>query len=247
MNNHSIKTIVVDNYESMSETAAKIIADEINKKPELILGLATGSTPIGTYQNLIKHHNNNTLSFNQNKSFNLDEYYPLSRDHDQSYWYFMHTQFFHHIDLQQEHIHILDGQAENHQEECRSYEQRIKNHGGIDLQLLGIGNNGHIAFNEPGSAFDSRTRLIELDESTIEANSRFFNSKDEVPTQALTMGLGTILESNKIILLASGQKKAQAIKNALMEKPDPKIPASVLQHHPYCIFIIDKEAASLLG
>ncbi|RLI23840.1 glucosamine-6-phosphate deaminase, partial [Candidatus Bathyarchaeota archaeon] len=191
-------------------------------------------------------HREEGLSFSRVTTFNLDEYVGLPPDHPQSYHYYMFHNLFDHVDVRRENVHIPDGMAENLDEECRRYEEAIKEAGGIDLQLLGIGRNGHIGFNEPGSPFDSRTRVVKLSEQTRKDNARFFNSIDEVPTHAITMGIGTIMEARRIILIASGEAKAEAIAKAVKGPKTVDVPASALQDHPDCLFIIDKEAASLL-
>lgn len=238
--------IIVKDYDEVSRKAADLIIEQIKQKPSSVLGLATGSTPVGTYKTLTNALKKKEVDFSDITTFNLDEYYPIDREHDQSYWYFMHTNLFHHINIREGRKNILNGKAEDVDQECKDYEAAIKKIGGIDLQLLGIGNNGHIAFNEPGSSFTSRTRLVDLDESTIQANSRFFSSKDKVPGKALSMGLGTIMEAKKIILLATSEKKAKAVRLSIEGPQSEDVPASVLQKHTNCTFIIDQAAASLL-
>jgi len=247
MSKSKIKVIVVKDYDEMSQKAAEIFIQQIKEKPNSILGLATGSTPLGTYKKLIKAHKNGEIDFSNIITFNLDEYYPIKKEHSQSYWYFMNENLFKYINIPPANINILDGPTKDVKKTCHDFEKKVKRSGGIDLQVLGIGQNGHIAFNEPGSSFDSRTRLIDLDENTIKANSRFFNSKDEVPKQALTMGLDTIMKAKKIILLASGENKAEAVKKSLEEPPNENMPASILQNHLDCTFIIDQEATSRLS
>lgn len=239
--------MVVKNYDEMSQKAAKIFIRQIKQKPNSILGLATGSTPLGTYKRLIKAYKNGGIDFSNIITFNLDEYYPIKKEHPQSYWYFMNENLFKRVNIPPANINILDGSTKDVKKTCHDFEKKIKRSGGIDLQILGIGQNGHIAFNEPSSSFDSRTRLINLDENTIKANSRFFNSEDEVPRQALSMGLATIMEAKKIVLLVSGERKAEAIKKSLEEPPIEDMPASVLQNHPDCTFVINQEAASRLS
>ena len=241
-----IKVIITRDYDEMSKLAAKMIADAIRAKPNIVLGLATGGTPEGCYKELVRMHKEEGLDFSQVVTFNLDEYVGLPPDHPQSYHYYMDVHLFNHVNIKRENIHIPDGMAKDLEKHCQEYEEMIKKAGGIDLQLLGIGRNGHIGFNEPGSPFDSRTRVVELTETTRRDNARFFKSIDEVPTHAVTMGLATIMEAKKIILLASGENKADAIAKAVEGPKTTRVPASILQDHPDCTFIIDKEAASKL-
>ena len=205
-----MKIIVKESYEDLSKEAARIIEREMQKKPNLVLGLATGSTPIGLYKELIRMHKDG-LSFSQITTFNLDEYFGLDSSHPQSYHFYMQKNLFDHIDIKPKNIHIPDGRTEDAKRYCAEYEETIKGVGGIDLQILGIGSNGHIGFNEPGSPFTFRTHLTKLAESTIEDNARFFEKKEDVPRFAITMGIQTILEVKKIILLASGQNKANVV------------------------------------
>ncbi|KYH37677.1 MAG: glucosamine-6-phosphate deaminase [Candidatus Bathyarchaeota archaeon B24] len=241
-----VKVLIVKNYEELSLETALRIAEAVRSKPDIVLGLATGGTPLGCYRELIRMHREEGLSFSKVTTFNLDEYVGLPPSHPQSYHYYMFHNLFDHVDVRRENVHIPDGMAEDLDEECRRYEEAIKEAGGIDLQLLGIGRNGHIGFNEPGSPFDSRTRVVKLSEQTRKDNARFFNSIDEVPTHAITMGIGTIMEARRIILIASGEAKAEAIAKAVKGPKTVDVPASALQDHPDCLFIIDKEAASLL-
>ncbi len=238
--------LVVRNYEEVSLEAALKVAETIRSKPDAVLGFATGSTPIGCYRELIRMHRMEGLSFSKVSTFNLDEYVGLSPDHPQSYHYYMFQNLFNPVDVKRDNIHIPNGVAEDLEEECRRYEDSIKQAGGIDLQLLGIGRNGHIGFNEPGSPFDSRTRVVKLSEQTRMDNARFFKSLGEVPTHAITMGIATIMEAKRIILLASGEAKAEAVSKAIKGPKTIMVPASALQDHPDCLFIIDKKAASLL-
>jgi glucosamine-6-phosphate deaminase len=241
-----IRVLVVKSYEEVSLEAALRIAETVRSEPDAVLGLATGSTPIGCYRELIKMYRMEGLSFSKVSTFNLDEYVGLAPDHPQSYHYYMFQNLFNHIDIKMRNIHIPDGTAEDLNEECLSYEDSIKRSGGIDLQLLGIGRNGHIGFNEPGSPFESRTRVVELSEQTRMDNARFFKSLDEVPTHAITMGIATIMEAKRIILLASGEAKAEAVSKAIKGPKTVMVPASALQDHPDCLFIVDRKAASLL-
>ncbi|MDR5659833.1 glucosamine-6-phosphate deaminase [Serpentinicella sp. ANB-PHB4] len=237
---------IVKDYEALSKKAANIIASQIVLKPQGVIGLATGSTPVGTYKELIRMNKEGLISFSNITSFNLDEYYGLGADDDQSYHYFMNENLFNAIDIKKENIHIPNGKASDVGAECTRYENRIKEAGGIDLQLLGIGQNGHIGFNEPNENFEPLTHLVNLDSDTIKANARFFDSIEEVPTQAISMGVKTILSSRKILLLASGENKAEAMYKMIKGKVTPKLPASALQLHHDVVVIMDEAAASLL-
>lgn len=241
-----INISIAKDYDGMSRKAARIIADAIRNKPNLVLGLATGGTPVGCYQEFIRMHKEEGLDFSRVITFNLDEYIGLSPTHPQSYRYFMDENLFRHVNIKVENTHVLDGLSANLQKTCKEFEEAIKASGEIDLQLLGIGANGHIAFNEPGSPFDFRTGVVNLSERTIKDNARFFKSIDEVPRQALSMGIGTIMEVRKIILLASGVGKAGAVAKSVEGSITTDVPASILQRHPNCIFILDEEAASKL-
>lgn len=225
--------------------AAQIIA-KIQANPKLNLGLATGSTPTGVYKKLIQDHEENNTSYKQINTFNLDEYIGISKKDHNSYHYFMCENLFDHIDVSLEQTHIPDGTATNLDEECRRYEQFIEEHGGIDLQILGIGQNGHIGFNEPGTSFSSRTHIINLAESTRKANSRFFESLDDVPTQAITMGIASIMESKEIFLLVSCASKAEALARLMNGEVSEQFPASILKNHPNVTIFADKEALALL-
>lgn len=242
-----MKLIPVKDYDEMSRVGAEEILELVKENPKAVLGLATGSTPTGLYRNLIEDHKTNKTSYKEVTTFNLDEYIGLDGDHPQSYRYFMNEQLFHAIDIPENQTHIPNGMAENMDEECQRYEALIKEKGGIDLQLLGIGVNGHIGFNEPGTPFDSRTHVVPLTESTRQANSRFFNSMDEVPTHAVTMGIQTILEAKKIVLLASGASKQEAMRRLLLEGQTIDFPASSLKNHPNVVIIADQEALKGTG
>lgn len=239
----AMRILEVKDYQEMSKKAANIVASQIILKPNSVLGLATGSTPIGMYQDLIKIYQKGYIDFSDIKTFNLDEYYKLPKDHPQSYYYFMQQYLFNHININPDHTHIPNGMAKNIEKECEEYEQKIKDAGGIDLQVLGIGKNGHIGFNEPDNVFERKTHLVNLKEQTIQSNARFFDSIEQVPTQAITMGIQTIIDSKKILLLASGKNKADAIYQCIYGKISPQVPASILQLHPDVTFIIDEEAA----
>lgn len=242
-----MQVLIRENYEEMSKEGARIVSNELRKKSgRFVLGLATGSTPLGLYKELIRMHKEEGLDFSNVITFNLDEYYGLPPTHDQSYNYFMWENLFRHINIKKKNIHIPDGLAEDVEEYCNEYEQMIKDVGGIDLQVLGIGGDGHIAFNEPISSLGSRTRLKTLTEQTIEDNSRFFKNKDDVPRYAITMGVGTIFEARKCLLLASGAKKADVVAKAIEGPITADITASALQLHRDTIIILDEEAASSL-
>ncbi|MBD5644603.1 glucosamine-6-phosphate deaminase [Clostridium botulinum] len=241
-----MRIIVVDNYEEMSKKAASMIASQVILKPDSVLGLATGDTPIGMYKEIINIYKNEKMNFSKVKTFNLDEYYGLNRENPQSYYYYMMNNLFNHVNIDKNNINIPNGMADNIEVECKEYERKIDKAGGIDLQILGIGVNGHIGFNEPNISFESETHLVNLNEKTIESNSRFFSSKEEVPTKAISMGIKSIIHSKKIILLACGSAKSDAVSKAINGKINPNIPASILQLHRDVVVIIDKEAASKL-
>ena len=240
-----MKVIIKKNYEELSKEAAETIKKAIQKKPNLVLGLATGSTPIGCYQELIRLHKKE-LDFSKVVIFNLDEYLGLPADHPQSYHYFMYENLLNHVNINPENFNIPDGMTKNIEKFCQEYEEKIQKTGGIDLQLLGIGSDGHIGFNEPGTPLDSRTQLVKLAESTIKDNSRFFEKEEDVPRFAITMGVQTIFEAKKILLLASGENKAEAVAKFIEGPITPQITASVLQKHPDTIVILDEAAASKL-
>jgi glucosamine-6-phosphate deaminase len=242
----TLKLIKTGTYEELSQMAAAQIIAKIQANPKLNLGLATGSTPTGVYKKLIQDHEENNTSYKQINTFNLDEYIGISKKDPNSYHYFMCENLFDHIDVPLEQTHIPDGTAKNLDEECRRYEQFIEEHGGIDLQILGIGQNGHIGFNEPGTSFSSRTHIINLAESTRKANSRFFESLDDVPTQAITMGIASIMESKEIFLLVSGASKAEALARLMNGEVSEQFPASILKNHPNVTIFADKEALALL-
>lgn len=241
-----MRIITVKDYEELSKKAANIIASQITLKPNSVLGLATGSTPVGTYRELVRIYKEGDISFSEIVTFNLDEYYGLDKENPQSYYYFMMENLFSHVNINQKNTYIPDGRAKNIDKECIDYEDKIKQAGGIDLQLLGIGRNGHIGFNEPDVKFEAQTHLVTLDEDTIEANSRFFSSMEEVPRRAISMGIKTIMHSRKILLLASGEEKAETIKNMIHGKITPELPASVLQLHPDVVVLLDEKAAGKL-
>lgn len=238
--------IIKDDFDEMSKEGAKIIADRLRKKPNLVLGLATGSTPLGLYKELIRMHRDEGLDFSKVTTFNLDEYVGLPPAHNQSYHYFMNENLFKHINIDQRFIHVPHGMAKNVDEFCNWYEKRIVEIGGIDIQVLGIGSNGHIAFNEPGSSLGSRTRIKTLTEKTREDNTRFFENLDDVPKYAITMGIGTIMDANEVIMLANKTSKADAIKAAVEGPITAMCPASIIQLHKKAIVIADKDASSKL-
>ncbi|OHB71463.1 MAG: glucosamine-6-phosphate deaminase [Planctomycetes bacterium RBG_13_63_9] len=241
-----MEIIVYDSGEEMSRAAARVVAKTLNAKPNAVLGLATGSTPLGLYKELVRMHNEEGLNFSQVTTFNLDEYVGLTEKHPQSYHYFMHENLFKHINIPKQNIYIPSGTTDNYKAFCAWYEQRIVECGGIDLQILGIGADGHIAFNEPTSSLGSRTRIKTLAKQTIDDNARFFDSPEEVPVYAITMGVGTILEAKRIILLANGKQKADAVAAAIEGPVTSMITASALQLHGDVMFIVDREAASSL-
>lgn len=234
--------ILCKNYEEMSNRAAELIAEQIKSKPDSVLGLATGATPVGTYSRLIEMYKNNEIDFKDVVSFNLDEYYPISRDNPQSYYSFMRENLFNHINISSGNTHIPNGEAKNPTEECTVYENEIEQYGGVDLQILGIGRNGHIGFNEPSDALNSSTHLTSLTDDTIEANSHFFEDKSKVPTHALTMGMATIFKAKKIILLANGRSKLNAIKALMSDDITTDTPATMLKMHPDVTVICDYDA-----
>ncbi|MBR5809508.1 MAG: glucosamine-6-phosphate deaminase [Clostridia bacterium] len=232
--------IEVESYEELSRKAAAIIAAQVISKPESVLGLATGSSPLGTYACLVKAYENKDLDFSRVTSVNLDEYVGLAGDNDQSYRYFMDTNLFSKINIRKECTFVPNGCAENIDAECGEYDALIEKLGGIDIQLLGIGLDGHIGFNEPDEAFIKETHLVKLDPSTIEANARFFESEDDVPREAVTMGIGSIMNAKKVLLIANGKNKEEIIKKAFFGPITPKIPASILQLHPDLTVIYSK-------
>ncbi len=240
-----MKVIITENYEEMSKKAAEIIIDIVKNNPNAVLGLATGSSPIGTYQNLAKDHRENGTSYQGVTTVNLDEYVGLTADHDQSYAYFMRHNLFDHIDVDLKNTNLPCGSAKDLKKECDRYNALLEKYQ-QDVQVLGLGSNGHIAFNEPGTPFDSVTHLVGLTENTIKDNSRLFASIDEVPRQALSMGIKNIMNAKSIIVVANGKNKAAAVKGMVKGEITPALPASVLQLHPFVTLICDKEAASEL-
>ena len=241
-----MRIICAKDYKEMSEMAADVIGAQVLLKPDAVLGLATGSTPIGTYEELVRRYEAGRLDFSKIKTVNLDEYRGLTRDNDQSYYYFMHSHLFDHININKNNTKVPDGMEPDALKAGQDYENVIKNYGGIDLQLLGLGNNGHIGFNEPCDEFIDKTHVVDLTESTIEANKRFFASADDVPKQAYTMGIGSIMRAKRVLMIVSGKGKADIVKEAFFGPITPKVPASILQLHNDFILIGDAEALSCL-
>lgn len=239
-----MEVIKTKDYEAMSEKACTIVKDAIKTKDHPVLGLATGSTPEGLYERLIQTYKTGQVSFEKVTTFNLDEYIGLSPEDENSYHYYMKEKFFKHIDLPIEQSNVPKGDTGDAGHACKDYEALIRDAGHVDLQILGLGVNGHIAFNEPGTPFDSRTQVVDLTQSTRDANARFFDSMDDVPTQAITMGIESIMESKEIILLASGMKKADAVAKLINGDVSEAFPASILQKHPNVTVIADEEALS---
>ena len=241
-----MRIICAKDYKEMSEMAADIIGAQVLLKPDAVLGLATGSTPIGTYEELVRRYEAGRLDFGKIKTVNLDEYRGLTKDNDQSYYYFMHSHLFDHVNIDKNNTNVPDGMEPDALKAGQDYENIIKNYGGIDLQLLGLGNNGHIGFNEPGDEFIDKTHVVDLTESTIEANKRFFASIDDVPKQAYTMGIGSIMRAKRVLMVVNGKGKAEIVKEAFFGPITPKVPASILQLHNDFILIGDAEALSCL-
>ena len=241
-----MRIIKAKDYDDLSRKAANIISAQVLLKPDCVLGLATGSTPIGTYKQLIEWYEKGDLDFSAAKSVNLDEYRGLTRDNDQSYYYFMYNNLFKHININMENTNVPDGTEPASEKECSRYENVIEAYGGVDLQLLGLGHNGHIGFNEPDKDFPRTTHCVDLTQSTIEANKRFFASVDDVPKQAYTMGIGTIMKARKILLVVSGADKAQILHDVLCGPVTPEVPASILQLHSDVIVVADEAAMAKL-
>ena len=237
-----MRIIKTADYNEMSKAAANIIAAQMILKPNSVLGLATGSSPIGTYKELIKKCDNGDIDFSDITTVNLDEYRGLPRTNDQSYYYFMNDNLFNHVNIDKARTHVPNGEVADAEEECGNYETLIKSLGGVDLQLLGLGHNGHIGFNEPADQFAKVTNCVDLQESTIEANKRFFASIDDVPRQAYTMGIGTIMAARKILVVVSGADKAAIVKKAFTGPVTPQVPASILQMHSDVTVVCDAAA-----
>ena len=241
-----MQIIRAKDYYHMSRMAANIISAQVIMKPDCVLGLATGSTPIGTYEQLIRWYDKGDLDFAEVTSINLDEYKGLSPENDQSYRYFMNEHLFKHINIKPENTYVPNGLELDSEKACSDYNEIIRASGGIDLQLLGLGHNGHIGFNEPGAAFEKETHCVDLTQSTIDANSRFFASMELVPKQAYTMGIKTIMQAKKIVVVVSGESKAQIVKDAFFGPCTPQVPASVLQLHNNVVLVGDEAALSLI-
>ncbi len=239
---YPLQVEVLPDYAALSERAAAIVIELLEEKPDAVLGLPTGGTPVGFYDALVA----SGVSLARARTFNLDEYLGLPRTHPESYYSFMKRMLYDRTDLRPENCHIPDGNAPDPEAECRRYEEAIRAAGGLDIVLLGVGHNGHIGFNEPGSPWDGRTRVVELAERTREANARFFSSIDEVPRRAITMGIGTILEARRLLLLASGSGKALIVQRLVEGEPTEEVPATALHFHPDATVLLDTEAASLL-
>ena len=245
--NHNIHLYVCKDYDTIRKKAEGLVRGMVNVKPDCILGLATGSSPIGMYEKLAELYRDGITDYSKVTTFNLDEYCALPEDNDQSYHYFMREHLFAHINVPAENIHIPSGCAQDVETECRNYDAAIAAAGGIDIQVLGIGSNGHIGFNEPADAFIGSTHLVKLKDSTIKANARFFQSEADVPRQAISMGIGSIMAAKKILLIAHGANKAKAIAATLEGPITPEVPASILQLHPDVVMLIDREAAAGLA
>lgn len=241
-----MNVLIYENEEQIGIAAGSYISGQVLQKPNAVLGLATGSTPLKAYKEMAELYKSGIVDFSEVTTFNLDEYVNLDVKDKNSYHSFMYENLFNHINVPDENINFLNGNADDLDEECMAYEQRIKNAGGIDIQLLGIGSNGHIAFNEPSDCFERYSHVVELKESTVKDNSRFFNSIEEVPTKAVTMGIGSIMQAKKILIIALGKNKAEAIKQLINGNVTPMCPASVLQFHPDVTLMLDKDAASLI-
>jgi len=238
--------IIKEDYEAVSAEAARLVVERLLRKPNMVLGLATGSTPVGMYRELIRRCREDGLDFTKVTTFNLDEYVGLPPDHEQSYHRFMREQLFDHMTIDPRYVHIPNGMAMDIEAHCGWYEDQIERAGGIDLQVLGIGANGHIAFNEPGSSLGSRTRVKTLTQQTREDNARFFASMEEVPRHAITMGIGTIMEARELLMLVTGEAKADALKAACEGPLTAMVPASMIQMHRKAYVIVDRAAASKL-
>lgn len=241
-----MNVLIYESEEQIGIAAGNYMCGQVLQKPDSVLGLATGSTPLKPYGQMIELYKKGVVDFSSVTTFNLDEYVNLDINDKNSYHSFMHENLFDHINIPEKSINFLNGNAEDLEQECKDYEQKIKNAGGIDIQLLGIGSNGHIAFNEPADCFQRWSHVVTLKESTVQDNSRFFNSIEEVPTQAVTMGIGSIMQAKKILIIALGTNKAKAIKQLIDGNVTPMCPASVLQFHTDVTLMLDKAAASLL-
>jgi glucosamine-6-phosphate deaminase len=241
-----VKRIICKNNEEISRLGAYIYAEQVWRKPNSVLGFATGGTPVGMYKCLVDMYKGGMVDFSGITTFNLDEYYPMSKSHEQSYDYYMWDNLFSHINVKRENVNLPNGGASDPQKACEEYENKIKLSGGLDMQLLGIGNNGHIAFNEPGDTLHVRTHVTDLTENTIAANARFFESRNDVPRKALTMGMGSIMQARRILMLISGKSKAPVVKQMFSGVITPHVPASMLQLHNDVVVLLDAAAASEL-
>lgn len=242
-----MKIYKAKDYKDMSRKAANIISAQVIMKPNCVLGLATGSTPIGTYDQLVEWYNKGDLDFSEVTTVNLDEYKGLPCTNDQSYYYFMHQHLFDRVNIDPERTNVPNGMEPDAEKECGRYEELIRSLGGVDLQLLGLGHNGHIGFNEPGEAFEKETHCVDLTESTIEANKRFFASADDVPKQAYTMGIKTIMQAKKILIVVNGENKADIVERAFFGPVTPEVPASILQLHNDVTLVGDEAALAKIG
>lgn len=242
-----MKIYKAKDYKDMSRKAANIISAQVIMKPNCVLGLATGSTPIGTYDQLVEWYNKGDLDFSEVTTVNLDEYKGLPRTNDQSYYYFMHQHLFDRVNIDPERTNVPNGMEPDAEKECGRYEELIRSLGGVDLQLLGLGHNGQIGFNEPGEAFEKETHCVDLTESTIEANKRFFASADDVPKQAYTMGIKTIMQAKKILIVVNGENKADIVERAFFGPVTPEVPASILQLHNDVTLVGDEAALAKIG
>lgn len=242
-----MKIYKAKDYKDMSRKAANIISAQVIMKPNCVLGLATGSTPIGTYDQLVEWYNKGDLDFSEVTTVNLDEYKGLPRTNDRSYYYFMHQHLFDRVNIDPERTNVPNGMEPDAEKECGRYEELIRSLGGVDLQLLGLGHNGHIGFNEPGEAFEKETHCVDLTESTIEANKRFFASADDVPKQAYTMGIKTIMQAKKILIVVNGENKADIVERAFFGPVTPEVPASILQLHNDVTLVGNEAALAKIG
>lgn len=241
-----MRVIRTKDYEDMSRKAANVIGALVVTKPDCVLGLATGSSPVGAYKRLVEGYQAGDLDFSRVKSVNLDEYKGLPKENEQSYYYFMQDNLFKHVNIDPANTHLPDGTEPDSEKACGDYDRVIASMGGVDLQLLGLGHDGHIGFNEPNDEFDKETHCVNLTQMTIEANKRFFASADEVPRQAYTMGIATIMRAKCVLMVVSGADKAQILKDAFFGPITPKVPASILQLHPNFILVADEAALSLI-
>ena len=242
-----MKIYKAKDYKDMSRKAANIISAQVIMKPNCVLGLATGSTPIGTYDQLVEWYSKGDLDFSEVTTVNLDEYKGFPRTNDQSYYYFMHQHLFDRVNIDPDRTNVPNGMEPDAEKECGRYEELIRSLGGVDLQLLGLGHNGHIGFNEPGEAFEKETHCVDLTESTIEANKRFFASADDVPKQAYTMGIKTIMQAKKILIVVNGENKADIVERAFFGPVTPEVPASILQLHNDVTLVGDEAALAKIG